>query len=67
MTTPEEYTEMFRQMNDVFARELLTAYHGPPPPAVTLQTPDADPEEHFEVEKIIRMKKMRTVFMALVQ
>ena len=55
------------KIHPVFARELLTAYHGPPPPAVTLPTPDADPDEHFEVEKIIQMKTMRDVFMALVQ
>jgi len=48
------------KIHPVFARELLTAYHGPPPPAV-------NPDEHFEVEKIIQMKTMRDVFMALVQ
>jgi hypothetical protein len=31
-----------------------------------LPTPEADPDEHYEVEKILKMKKMRTVIMALV-
>jgi hypothetical protein len=55
------------KIHPVFARERLPEFHRTPPPTGQLPTPIADPEEHFEVEKILSVKTGNQKLMALVQ